>query len=63
MRNDIPYAFDEIAEESIFNGWEEIRDYIPGHDDGEWIESPCCGAAMSPVMMEHGICPDCGDHV
>lgn len=42
MSNDFIYDMSEINEEEIFKGWEEINgddsDYIPGLDDGEWME-------------------------
>jgi len=51
MSNDFIYDMSEISEETIFNGWEEMvaedgsiwetgydDDYIPGLDDGEWLD-------------------------
>jgi hypothetical protein len=51
MSNDFTYDMSEINEETIFNGWEEMvaedgsiwetgydDDYIPGLDDGEWLD-------------------------
>ena len=44
MSNDFIYDMSEINEEEIFKGWEELAneqdeaDYIPGLDDGEWME-------------------------
>lgn len=46
MTNDFVYDMSEINEEEIMKGWEELNsqdddgdgDYIPGQDDGEWIE-------------------------
>lgn len=26
------------------------------------IVSDCCGVEMDGIMMDHGICPDCGEH-
>jgi hypothetical protein len=26
------------------------------------IVSDCCGAEMTPVHAEHGLCPSCGEH-
>lgn len=43
MSNDFIYDMSEINEEEIVKGWEEINgedaDYIPGLDDGEWLET------------------------
>lgn len=54
MSNDFTYDMSEINEEDIFKGWEEMvaedgsiwetgygddDDYIPGLDDGEWIDT------------------------
>lgn len=43
MTNDFTYNMSEINEEEIVRGWEEINgedaDYIPGLDDGEWLET------------------------
>ena len=46
MTNDFVYDMSEINEEEIMKGWEEINsmedegeaDYIPGYDDGEWLD-------------------------
>lgn len=53
MSNDFIYDMSEINEEEIMKGWEEMKaedgsiwetgygdddDYIPGLDDGEWID-------------------------
>lgn len=41
MTNDFVYDMSEINEEEIMRGWEELNedaDYIPGMDDGEWME-------------------------
>lgn len=42
MSNDFIYDMSEINEEEIVKGWEEMNgddcDYIPGLDDGEWME-------------------------
>ena len=41
MNNDFTYNMSEINEEEIMKGWEEMADepdYIPGLDDGEWME-------------------------
>lgn len=43
MSNDFVYNMSEINEEEIMMGWEELNseeesDYIPGLDDGEWVE-------------------------
>jgi hypothetical protein len=51
MSNDFIYDMSEINEEEIFKGWEEMvaedgsiwetgydDDYIPGLDDGEWLD-------------------------
>lgn len=24
--------------------------------------SDCCGVEMDPIQVEHGICPQCGEH-
>ena len=26
------------------------------------IVSDCCGAEMTPIHAEHGVCPQCGEH-
>jgi hypothetical protein len=53
MSNDFVYDMSEINEEEIMKGWEEMvaedgsiwetgygddDDYIPGLDDGEWLD-------------------------
>jgi hypothetical protein len=41
MNNDFTYNMSEINEEEIMRGWEEMADeadYIPGFDDGEYME-------------------------
>lgn len=26
------------------------------------IVSDCCGAELTPIHAEHGVCPKCGEH-
>lgn len=28
----------------------------------DMIVSDCCGVEMDGILMDHGICPDCGEH-